>query len=323
MTSEISKNNDTFVRPQTFFVTGFLGMPYSNYYYIFLLFIYILTLLANSLIILLIYVEESLHSPKYVAVVHLAIVDIFASSTVVPRMIHSFLFDAQVITYEACLSDMFFSHFFAAMESFSLIVLAYDRFVAICFPLRYHIIVSHTKMLKILGMTWFLAFIIVGILVALITRLSFCKSTVVTSYFCDHGPVYHLACNDTYPNFIMARIFITSVFFAPLTLIVCSYAAILNAVLKIASAEGRRKAMLTCTSHLILVAIFYIPISGTYIASMISGIHQNARIFNNSLSATIPALLNPIIYTLKTEEILNAVKMRYKRRTAELDTMNH
>ncbi|XP_069045806.1 olfactory receptor 51F2-like [Lepisosteus oculatus] len=305
--------NDTFVRPQFFYVNGFSDLPNAKSYYIFMCFVYAITVLGNSFIMFIIFMERSLHTPKYVAIFNLAVVDMCGSTALIPKMIETFLFDSQFITYEACFANMFFVHFFSSMQSITLVVLAYDRFVAICFPLKYHIIMTNNSITVILSLVWIVTAAILITVVLLFIRLSFCKSTVINSYFCDHGPVFRLACNDNSPNYRMA-IFCTTIFFgAPLVVIALSYVCIIFALLKIASLEGRLKAMKTCTSHLILVAVFYLPIAATYIAGLSSTIHPNARIINTSLATVIPPMLNPIIYTLKTDEIMEAIKKFCKR----------
>ncbi|XP_066556381.1 olfactory receptor 1E16-like [Amia ocellicauda] len=305
--------NATFVRPLFFYINGFSNIPHVKYYYIFLCCVYAVTVLGNSFIMFIIYLEHSLHTAKYIVVFHLAVVDICGSTSLIPKLIHTFLFDSQFITYEACLANMFFVIFFSSLQSLTLLVLAYDRFVAICFPLKYHIIIRNNNMMVIIAVIWTFTSAVMLILVGLIMRLSFCKSTVVDSYFCDHGPVYRLACNDNYPNNIMATICMTIILLAPLALILLSYSCIIFALLKTASMEGCLKAMKTCTSHLILVAVFYLPVSATYITAMTSNLHPNARIINTSLSSAIPPMLNPIIYTFKTGEIMDVIRRRYKR----------
>ncbi|XP_069045856.1 olfactory receptor 1E16-like [Lepisosteus oculatus] len=305
--------NATFVRPQMFYISGFSNIPHVKYYYIFLCLVYALTVLGNSFIMFIIFLVRSLHTPKYMAVFNLAVVDMCGSTALIPKLIDTFLFESRFISYEACLSYMFFVHFFSFIQSLTLVVLAYDRFVAICFPLKYHVIVTNTAMLAMLTVVWILTGGLMTTAIIFITRLSFCKTTMIESYFCDHGPTYRMACNDYTPNNIIA-IFCTALYFiAPLVLIALSYLCIIFALIKIASMEGRLKAMKTCTSHLILVAVFYFPISATYLVAFTATIHPNARIINTSLATVIPPLLNPIIYTLKTEEIMVAINKLYKR----------
>ncbi|XP_069045811.1 olfactory receptor 1-like [Lepisosteus oculatus] len=302
-----------FVRPQRFYINGVINMPYIQYYYIFLSLVYVICVLENSFIIFIIYMERSLHTPKYVVLLNLAVADMCASTAIIPKMIETFLFDSRFITYEACLANMFFAFLFPTIQSLTLVILAYDRFVAICFPLNYHIIITNNRMIVIITIVWCFATAMIITLVVLITRLSFCKSTVIESSFCDHGPVYRLACNDNFPNSIMAFISIAILLFVPLILIILSYACILYALLKIASLEGRWKAFNTCTSHLMLVAVFYLTILGIYFAASSSTLHPNARILSSSLSRSIPYLLNPIIHVLKTEEIKESIKKIFKR----------
>nr|XP_006643088.1 PREDICTED: olfactory receptor 51F2-like [Lepisosteus oculatus] len=311
--NSVMSANATFVRPQFFYINGFSGIPHAQYYYVFLCFVYAVTVLANAFILFIIYIEQSLHTPKYMAVFNLAVVDMCGSTALIPKMIETFVFDSQFITYEACIANMFFVHFFFFLESLTLVVLAYDRFVAICFPLKYHIVITNSQMAVILAVVWFLTSGLVITCVGFITTLSFCKTIVIDSYFCDHGPMYRMACNNNFPSYIMAKIAITVLLFAPLVLILLSYVCIIFALLKIASGEQRLKAMKTCTSHLLLVTVFYLPISATYIAAIMSTLHPNTRIISTSLSSTIPPMLNPIIYTIKTEEIMTAIKKRYKR----------
>nr|XP_006643091.1 PREDICTED: olfactory receptor 51F2-like [Lepisosteus oculatus] len=305
--------NATLVRPRFFYINGFSGIPHTKYYYVFLCFVYAVTVLANYFILFIIYIEKSLHTPKYLAVFNLAVVDMCGSTALIPKMIETFVFDSQFITYEACIANMFFVQFFIFLESLSLAVLAYDRFVAICFPLKYDIVNTNSQMALILAGVWFFTLVLMIILLGLITTLSFCKTIVIDSYYCDHGPMYRMACNNNFPSYIMAKIVITVFIFAPLVLILLSYVCIIFALLKIASGEQRLKAMKTCTSHLLLVTVFYIPISATYIAAIMSTLHPNTRIISTSLSSTIPPMLNPIIYTIKTEEIMTAIKKLYKR----------
>lgn len=215
--------------------------------------------------------------------------------------------------YEACLSYMFFVLFFGSMQSWTLVTMSYDRFIAICFPLKYHSIVTRPAVAVVLLLTWCFVMSLVAYIVWIINRLSFCRSLVVKSFFCDHSPVYKLACNDTSLNNIMAYVAFITFLCVPLVLIGFTYVSICVALSRIASGKERLRALKTCTSHLILVAIFFLPLVSTNIASVSSYIHPNARIINSSLTHTLPALLNPIVYSLKTEEVLSAIRNFLKR----------
>ncbi|XP_017572990.2 olfactory receptor 1E1-like, partial [Pygocentrus nattereri] len=263
---------------------------------------YAVTVLGNSFIIGTIYLARTLHTAKYIAVFNLAFTDLCGSSAIIPKYANMFLSENQYIPYEDCLASMFFVFVFMTMQSFTLLALCFDRVIAICFPLRYHAIVTKNIMTLIIGVMWLVSVFLVSIRIALIARLSICGSTTVNSYFCDHGPVYRLACNDNSPNHMMSYVNISVVFCFPLLLIALSYVCIGVALSKISQGADRMKAMKTCTSHLLLVAMYYLPIISIYITAHTTDINPNTRIINSVLTQTIPPMLNPIIYTLKTEE---------------------
>ncbi|XP_036416894.1 olfactory receptor 1571-like [Colossoma macropomum] len=313
MTSMVFKENATFIRPPTFYISGLYNMPHAKYYYMFLCFVYAVTVLGNSFIMGTIYLARTLHTAKYIAVFNLALSDLCGSSAIIPKYADMFLRENQYISYEDCLTSMFFVFLFIIMQSFTLLALSFDRVIAICFPLRYHAIVTKTTMTLIIGVMWIISATIIGVSVALITRLSFCRSTTVDSYLCDHGPIYRLACNDNFPSSVMGKVCIAVVLCLPLILIAFSYVCIGVALLKISHGAERIRAVKTCTSHLILVAMYYLPILSIYMAAVTTYLHPNTRIINSALAQTIPPMLNPIIYTLKTEEVLQSIKVLYKQ----------
>ncbi|XP_038565564.1 olfactory receptor 1-like [Micropterus salmoides] len=305
--------NDTFIRPAQFYLSGLSNISHVKYFYVFLCFVYILTVIGNGLLLSVIYLVKTLHTPKYMIVFNLALTDLCGSTALIPKLLDTFLFDRRYIVYEACLSYMFFVLFFTGVQSWTLVTMSYDRFIAICFPLKYHSIVTKPAIAAMLLFAWVFFLSVIAFMVGLINRLSFCRSLVVESFYCDHGPVYRLACNDTSLNYILAYVVLITILCVPLVLIALTYVCISIALSRIASGEKRVKALKTCTSHLILVAIFFLPILSTNIAVLTSYIHPNARIINSTLTHTLPALLNPIIYSLKTEEMLNSIKKLCKR----------
>ncbi|XP_074528543.1 olfactory receptor-like protein OLF4 [Halichoeres trimaculatus] len=302
--------NSTFVRPASFYISGFTNIPHVQYFFVFLCFVYIVTVLGNGFLLSVIYLDEALHTPKYMIVFNLAFADLCGSTALIPKLLDTFLFNRRYIVYEACLSYMFFVYVFGCVQSWTLVTMALDRFIAICFPLRYHTIVTKPAIGVMLLCSWVCSISYLALLVKLIDRLSFCKSVVVVkSFFCDHGPIYLLSCNDNSLNNIIAYVALPVFILSPPILIALTYVCISIALKRIASGEERLKAFKTCTSHLIIVAIFFVPILSTNIVTAATAhIHPNARIINSSLTHTIPAMLNPIIYSLKTEEVLNAVK---------------
>uniref|UniRef100_A0A4W5R2K7 G-protein coupled receptors family 1 profile domain-containing protein n=1 Tax=Hucho hucho TaxID=62062 RepID=A0A4W5R2K7_9TELE len=296
-----TENTDTIIRPPYFFISGFIDIPHMKYYYVFLCFVYIISLVS----------PYSLHSPKYIAVFNLAFTDMCGSTALVPKLLDTFLFSRQLISYNQCLASLFFIFLFLTMQSFNLTILSSDRLVAICCPLRYHMVVTHRSMFQLTGAAWMFAGFMVLLGVCLITRLSFCRSLVINSYFCDHGPLFRLAspCSDVVPNTVISYLGPCIVLYFPMVFIISSYICITHALFTITLAVK------TCTSHLILVAIFYLPINFTNFLHSI--IPTNARIINLSLTSVLPPMLNPIIYVLKTEEFKESAKKLLSKRVAQ------
>nr|BAD06198.1 Main Olfactory Receptor [Misgurnus anguillicaudatus] len=309
--------NVSIVHPEYFFIAGLTGVPYSNYYYIFLFCTYIIAVIGNCTVLLIIAFDRSLHSPKYIGVFNLALADFGETTALIPNMMRTFLFESQYISYNACLANMFLFFFFNTTQSFTLVVLAYDRFVAICLPLRYHTIVTNTVMSLICSAVWaFNAFLMASMY--FISRLSLCKSNVIQSFFCDHGPVFRLACNDNSINSVIANLNTGLYLIAPLILILLSYLGILLALSKITTWEGRLKALKTCVSHLLLVASLFLPIICIYLTAITTYLSPNARIISVSLAYATPPMLNPIIYVLNTAEIKLLIRKVFKNRSVPI-----
>uniref|UniRef100_A0A3B4BME8 G-protein coupled receptors family 1 profile domain-containing protein n=1 Tax=Periophthalmus magnuspinnatus TaxID=409849 RepID=A0A3B4BME8_9GOBI len=315
--------NITFVRPPYFLIAGLIGIPHVNYYYAFLFAIYIVSVVGNVFVMVVIILDRRLRTPKYVAVFSLAITDLCGTCALVPKVIDTFLFQHNRIPYNDCLAYMFFCFVFLSMQSLNLVALAIDRLMAIADPLHYHVRVTFKFMFALLGSFWLSVVLLVMISSGLLTRLSFCESVVIKSYYCDHGPIYRIACNDVTPSRVVAGLsFVLSVMlFFPFFLIALTYFFIGLALKRIAKGKERLKALKTCTSHLILVTIFFMPIISTNIAVLTTYLKPNTRMINSTLTHTIPSLLNPIIYTLKTEEMLTIIKRPYK--TFESNTLQN
>ncbi|XP_061105489.1 olfactory receptor 1F1-like [Conger conger] len=316
----INATIDNIVHPDYFYVSGFAGIPHTKYYYVFLCFVYALTVLGNTFVMFVIYSDHCLHSPKYIAVFNLALSDICGSTALVPQLIDTIFFKSHLISFQACLTNMFFVFWFIHMQSFTLTLLSYDRCVAICFPLRYNEIVTKKSMLVITTVLWVIGAVAILIAVIFMTTLSFCKSTVINNYFCDHGTVARLACNDNTPSTVMDWTHPIMILWLPALFITGTYICITRALLKIAAASERFKAMQTCTSHLILVSVFYFPLCLCF--ALGSAMPPNATIINMSLGTVLPPMLNPIIYSLKTDEFRESIKKLYRRKNIRINVSN-
>ncbi|XP_076130431.1 olfactory receptor 5P80-like [Alosa pseudoharengus] len=309
-------SNGTLIHPPGFNVVGFTAMPHANLYLIFLGVIYVLTVLFNCFILCIIWLDHKLHTPKFLAVANLAVVDILFSSCLIPSMLKTFLFKDGFVPFNLCLVQMGVYYCCSSLESFSLAVLAYDRLIAICIPLRQHAINTNTNMLCILGTVWAFCVAIIIFSTTIMKRLTFCGSVQVNSYFCDYSPVYRLSCNDYSLQWATAVTLSIIILFGPLTFIVVSYGSILIAVFKMKNVGNRYKALATCTEHLILVAIFYVPTLTLYIIGFfLYRPDPDIRMVTLSMSACMPPCLNPVVYSLKTKEIKSKAQSMFCKTT--------
>ncbi|XP_030601410.1 olfactory receptor 1-like [Archocentrus centrarchus] len=298
--------NITFVRPAYFIISGFIGIPNIKYYYVFLFFVYIISVLANAAVMGVICLDRNLRIPKYIIVFNLALVDLLGNSVIVPKVLDIFFFNHTQIPYSDCLTFLFFCYLCLFMQPFNLVALSYDRVIAIVYPLHYPVKVTHRFMFSLIASFWVVVITGMLFLVGLLTRLSFCQSVVIKSYICDHGQIYRLACNDYTPNYVIAMMVPALVLWLPLAIILMSYVCIGHALAKVATVQERMKGFKTCTAHLSLVAIYFIPVLITF--TLGADIDPNARILNLSLTMVFPPMLNPIIYVLQTREIKESLK---------------
>ncbi|XP_037835114.1 olfactory receptor 11A1-like [Kryptolebias marmoratus] len=304
------EENITFVRPAYFFISGFIGIPHINYYFIFLIFVYIFSVVGNTLVMTVIILDHMLRGPKYVAVFNLALTDILSTTALVPKITDIFLFNHRYISYNECLTFMFFCFSLLSMQCLNLVALSYDRLMAIMYPLHYQVKVTQKVMLGLIGVLWFIAISFTLIAVGLITRLSFCKSVIINSYFCDHGPVLRLGCNDISPSRVLGALLPVVLLWIPLVFILATYCCITYALSKISTRQEKAKALKTCTSHLSLVTIYFLPV--TLVFGIGGKMNPIARIINLSLTTIIPPLLNPIVYVFQTQEIKQSLQKLIK-----------
>ncbi|XP_042338323.1 olfactory receptor 24-like, partial [Plectropomus leopardus] len=269
-----------------------------------LAFVYVVTVVFNILLIYIIVSDHRLHTPKFLAVVNLAVIDIMLNTSTIPSMIKTFVFKDNFISFNLCLVQMFVYYTFVALESYALAVLAYDRLIAICFPLRQNLLNTPLIMTCIIGLTWSYILGLMTYCTVIMTRLSFCKSVRVFSYFCDYAPVFRLACNDNTLQWLVASYSGMFNLMTPFAFICLSYISILVTVFRMKSVTSRIKALATCIEHLVLVAVFYIPIIIIFFIGLyVRAIDPDQRVLSLSLSSCIPPCINPIVYSLKTKEI--------------------
>ncbi|XP_061596699.1 olfactory receptor 1M1-like [Cololabis saira] len=297
-------NSSDIIHPPGFYIVGFESFPFINVYFIFLVFVYVVTVLFNSLLIYVVAVNHCLHTQKFFAVINLAVIDLCLNTCTIPSMIQVFLVKDNFIPFNLCLVQMYIYYTFVSLESYALTILAYDRLIAICFPLRQNAINSVRSMCCMIGITWCFALGVTAFTTGIMTRLSFCNSVRVFSYFCDYAPVFRLACNDYSMQWSAASLLVVLLIGGPFTFICLSYVSILVIVFRMKTVERRVKALATCAEHIIIVAIFYIPLFVIFtIGFYLGAVDPDQRVLSLSLASCIPPCINPVVYSLKTKEI--------------------
>ena len=268
---------------------------------------YVLTLLGNGVILGLISLDPRLHTPMYFFLSHLAIVDISYASNNVPKMLVNLLNKKNTISFVPCIMQTFLYMAFAHTECLILVVMSHDRYVAICRPLCYSVIMSWRVCTVQAVASWTCGSLLALVHVGLILRLPFCGPHEINHFFCEILSVLKLACADTKLNQLV--IFAASVFVlvGPLCLVLGSYARILAAILMIQSAEGRRKAFSTCSSHLCVVGLFFGSAIVMYMAPKSRHPEEQQKILSLFYSLFNP-MLNPLIYSLRNKEVKGAFR---------------
>ncbi|KAE8587921.1 hypothetical protein XENTR_v10022191 [Xenopus tropicalis] len=288
--------------------SGFILQGFSDYpdiqiplFCLFLL-IYLLTLQGNMLILIVIYQTSLLHIPMYFFLCNLAFIDLCASSVSQPKLLLILLRRDNTISFGGCMTQLHFFMTLTCAEFVSLTVMAYDRYVAICNPLRY-LIVMNRKVCVILVITcWMFSLAEPMSHTVLISHLPFCRSRTIDHFFCDLSLLLNLSCANTFFIELLTYVLCSLVALPAFALTVASYTYIISTIIKIHSATGRKKAFSTCTSHLIVVSLFYGATLITYMRPTSQYSSTLSKPFSFLYTALIP-LINPFIYTLRNKDI--------------------
>ncbi|XP_007504569.1 olfactory receptor 13-like [Monodelphis domestica] len=269
--------------------------------------LYAFTLMGNGVIFGLICLDSRLRTPMYFFLSHLAIVDISYACNTVPQMLANLLDPIKPISYAGCITQTFLFLTFAHTECLLLVVMSYDRYVAICHPLRYSVIMSWRVCITLALTSWVLGCLLALVHLFLLLPLPFCGSQKINHFFCEIIAVLRLACADTHINEILVLAGAASVLVGPLSSIVISYIRIISAILHMQSKEGRQKAFSTCSSHLCVVGLFY----GTAIIMYIGpkhGSHKGQKKYLLLFHSLFNPMLNSLIYSLRNNEVKGALK---------------
>ncbi|XP_077019087.1 olfactory receptor 7A17-like [Tamandua tetradactyla] len=272
------------------------------------LMMYLVTLTGNLLIILTTISDAHLHMPMYFFLANLSFADICFTSTTVPKMLVNIQTLTKTISYRNCLSQMYFFLVFGGLDSFFLTVMAYDRYVAICHPLHYMVIMNPRLCCLLLLASWMLSALNSLLQCLMVLQLTFCTELEIPHFFCEITQIIQLACSDTFFNDLVIYFAAGILGVIPFTGILFSYSKIISSILRISSHGGKYKAFSTCGSHLSVVSLFY----GTGLAVFLSSaVTQNSRasVIITVMYTVVTPMLNPFIYSLRNNDIKHALKI--------------
>ncbi|KAM4038641.1 olfactory receptor 2A7-like [Anomaloglossus baeobatrachus] len=294
------------VNPE-FFLLGFQSSQHFNIFlFINLLLAYCGTICGNLLIIALVSSSKKLHTPMYFFISQLSISDIVLTTDIVPNTLHVLMNNGGVITFTGCITQFYFFSASEVFECLLLTVMSYDRYVAICNPLRYTSIMTSSHCVILATMCWVIGFLVALIYCLTLSMLTYCVPSLIDHFFCDLVPLLEIACSSTYIIELEVYIMCLLVMFIPITIII-SYVKIIVAILRFQSSTGRQKAFSTCSSHLIVVSIFYFTILIVYFFPK-EGQTLNLRKILSLLYTVFTPLINPIIYSLRNKEIKKSLQ---------------
>lgn len=293
-------------------VTQFIivGLPdlggYEALVFFFLSIAYIFTLSGNVTIITLICNHHQLHVPLYLFVAKLSFLEIWYTTVTIPKPL-TILMNVKIISYVGCLLQIYFFHILGATETYLLTAMAFDRYMAICHPLRYTTIMTMVSCFELAACCWAIGFLGPLTQIILLSRLVFCGSNRVEHIFCDFNPVMNLACSDISLNVRVNFAINTFLLLLAFTCIITSYFKIISTVLKIKTAEGRKKAFSTCGAHLTVVLLFFGSASFMYVRPVKTNTVNYDRLMALIYSVLTP-MCNPVIYSLRNQEIRRVLR---------------
>ncbi|XP_032154803.1 olfactory receptor 5H2 [Sapajus apella] len=307
----MEQNNATLLTE--FVLTGLTYQPeWKITLFLVFLVIYLITIVWNLGLIVLIWNDPQLHIPMYLLLGSLAFVDAWISSTVTPKMLVNFLAKNKMISLSECMIQFFSFAFGGTTECFLLATMAYDRYVAICKPLLYPVIMNNRLCIRLLVLSFLGGFLHVLIHEVLIFRLTFCNSNIIHHFYCDIIPLFMISCTDPSINFLMVFILSGLIQVFTIVTVLNSYTFALYTILKKKSVRGIRKAFSTCGAHLLSVSLYYGPLLFMYVHPVSPQADDQDMIDSLFYTIIIP-LLNPVIYSLRNKQVIDSFTKMVKR----------
>ncbi|XP_075399597.1 olfactory receptor 12D1-like [Tenrec ecaudatus] len=282
---------------------------------------YFVIVAGNGAILMIVICDPKLHSPMYFFLGNLSCLDICYSTVTLPKMLENLLSPNKAISFVGCISQLHFFHFLGSTEAMLLAVMAFDRFVAICKPLRYTLIMNHHRCAQMAGTVWVIGFSHALMHSIMTSNLNFCGSNHIDHFFCDIKPLLELACGNTELNQWLLNTVTGTLAMCPFFLTILSYSYIITSLLfKTHSCSALHKALSTCASHFMVVALLYVPVLVTYARPSSGSSMDQERVIAIMYTVVTP-VLNPLIYTLRNKDVkralIRAVRRNYHLRNPE------
>ncbi|XP_073525600.1 olfactory receptor 52K1-like [Phyllobates terribilis] len=314
---DATNNSTAHESHQEFILLGFPGFLKSHHLlFISFFLIYIVILVTNSMIIHTVRTESSLHAPMYVLIVMLSAVNICSATSIVPKMLLGFLFHQNHITLVECLIQMFFIYFIILLDCNILLLMALDRYIAICKPLRYPSIMTKKNLVLLTLAAVLRGVTFVSPVIILASQVDYCRSNIIRHFACEHMALLSLACSNVTKNKLVGlslRVFSTAL---DVSFLCSSYCSIMRVALKISSGGQRHKSLHTCGTHILVILVVYISrLSSSIVYRVSRSVSQDTHNLLSAIYLLIPALVNPLIYGLRTAEIRHRLLKESSRST--------
>nr|XP_056720529.1 olfactory receptor 6Y1-like [Euleptes europaea] len=296
-----------------FILLGFeTSPPFQILLFLVFLSTYIITMAGNILLVVLVVADQHLHKPMYYFLGNLSFLEIFYSSTISLRMLASLITGDKRLYFNGCIAQFYFIASLVSTECYLLSVMSYDRYIAICKPLNYAIVMQDSVCCQLASLCWLSGFLAIAIVIIFMMQITFCGPNEIDSFFCDFEPLLNLSCSDIVLLKVVAFLCSFTFSLIPFLLTLISYVYIVTTILKIPSTMGKQKAFSTCSSHLIVVTLYYGTLIVVYMIPDTPSLKDTNKVFSLFYTVLTP-LINPLIYSFRNKEVKESTQRLFRK----------